>query len=189
MANLRAALDHALFGHITARHSLPEEQQRAIQFPIVVDASKWPSKDRQYLPLVDSAVWAHIYTKQPFHAADPHSGGLHILNDLVNRDKHRTLHVLVSVGTVTFDRNNAPIAELPSSARPITDGAVIGHARMMKRLWGEGPKLVDIPGGAAYIEHIDAPGFDGRPVGALDLMENLTAATETFLDELRTLGC
>ncbi|MFR9753749.1 hypothetical protein ACL02S_22310 [Nocardia sp. 004] len=104
-------------------------------------------------------------------------------------EQYRTLHVLVTVGTVTFDCDNRPITELPVSAEPIVDGAVLGRTRVMKGLWGSGPKWVDVPGVAAYIEHIDAPGFGERPVGALDLMKNLTAATETFLGELRHLGC
>lgn len=189
LGNLRASLDHALYGHIAARHTLTEAQRQAIQFPIVIDSTKWAAKDKYYSPLVEPKVWAHIHSKQPFHDADPKSGGLHILNDLVNRDKHRTLHVFVSLATVTFDRNNAPITELPKTARPIVDGAVMGQTRMLRGVWGSGTQMVNVPGGTAYVEHIDAPGFGGRPVGALDLMENLTAATETFLDELRKLGC
>ncbi|MBF6323913.1 hypothetical protein IU451_15445 [Nocardia cyriacigeorgica] len=192
LTNLRAALDHALYGHIAARHSLTEKEKKSVQFPVILNAKDWAGVDGRYSKWVDPAVWAHVYDKQPFHQQDPQQGGLHILNDLVNRDKHRTLHVLVSIGEVSFDRNTTRIAELTSAAKPIVDGAVLGRARLLVPLKIDNPsgsEWVELPGETAYIEHIDAAGFGGRPTGALELMERLTGATETFLDELRSKGC
>ena len=113
------ALDHALFGHIIARHpGLTETQQKKIQFPVVDDPNKWSAQVATYAnpadPWVDHLVWAEIDANQPFHAPVPKDHQLFLLHKLVSLDKHRGIHVVAHRRAATLDRSYKSFTELPS---------------------------------------------------------------------------
>jgi len=115
LTNLRAALDHAVFGHAAAKTQLTEAQEKKLQYPVLQDSDQWlgapavpatASSPRK--PKVDSAKkkldpFLHvdaldvIEQSQPCHSADPHRHWLTVLNALVNRDKHRALRTVAYV--------------------------------------------------------------------------------------------
>lgn len=41
LTNLRATLDHAVFGHAAAHHVLTEAQQKKLQYPVLQDVAQW----------------------------------------------------------------------------------------------------------------------------------------------------
>ena len=41
LTNLRAALDHAVYGHAAARAQLTEAQDKKLQYPVLQDSDQW----------------------------------------------------------------------------------------------------------------------------------------------------
>ena len=66
LTNLRAALDHAVYGHAAARQQLTQAQERKLQFPILTNSDQWlgaaavpatvttPAKTRSKAPISSS---------------------------------------------------------------------------------------------------------------------------------------
>jgi hypothetical protein len=75
LTNLRAALDHVIFGHAAARAEaggspLTAKQEKELNFPIITVAGDWPNHQARLAPFVDSAALAVIERRQPFN--QPH---------------------------------------------------------------------------------------------------------------------
>ncbi|RBO86469.1 hypothetical protein [Nocardia puris] len=194
LTNLRGALDHALFGHILARHpGLTEAQQKKIQFPVIDDQSKWSAQAATYVnpadPWADQAVWAEIDAVQPFHSPVPHDHQLFLLHKLVNLDKHRGIHVVAHRAAATLDRSYMTLTELPNGGQPLVDGAVLAKKTVPRPLPGMGTVTAEGQGGTAYHEVLVVPGYTHIQLDALETMRALVAATGGFLDTLKVAGC
>ncbi|WP_156959494.1 hypothetical protein [Nocardia sp. BMG51109] len=193
LTNLRGALDHALFGHIVARHpGLTEDEQRSIQFPVVDDPAKWPIQERKYIdpstPWVDRAVWNEIAANQPMHSSDPSHQQLHVLHRLVVLDKHRTIHVVVHRASASLDESYNNLTELPQGGQPLMEGAVLARGRALRPLAGP-PRPERGRGGTAYLELLEVPGYTHDQMGALRTMQGMVDVTGRFLDRLKAAGC
>lgn len=197
LTNLRASLDHALFGHVSVRQTLTGGQESKIQFPIIDEAKNWTAQDRYYTALVDTGVWTLIRDEQPFHAAHPEREDLYLLNKLVNRDKHRSIHVVAYKGTAVLGRlgqhSTTKLSTLPVAQKSLVDGAVLARAKLLRpmRSGQQGVvERIDLEGISAYTEQIEVPELFGQlTVDTLTLLESLTHQTEILLDKLRAGGC
>ncbi|MFD6356632.1 hypothetical protein [Nocardia tengchongensis] len=195
LTNLRHSLDHALFGHITARHpNLTERERQKIQYPAVKEPTKWREQEKRYAdptdPWVAAPVWAVIEANQPFHIPDPSLHQLYLLSKLAGQDKHRTLHVVVHRAAATLHAGRTHITELPATAQPLTDGAVLVRERILRPLPSAGPAVLKDRGETAYIEHLDIPTATGSVRrSVLELMEDFTNAVGLHLDSLSSAGC
>ncbi|MFV9454734.1 hypothetical protein ACNJ7E_14970 [Rhodococcus sp. NM-2] len=193
LTNLRAALDHTLFSHISARQTLTDQEAKSIQFPILDDVSKWEKWEKRNADWVEPAVAQAILAAQPFKSDDLSDHPVWVLNQLVNYDKHRTLHVVAHRGEATFDKRSASVRQLSDKATKLADNAVIATMKLLRPVGAPGQEpsssLVKFEGEAGFIEHIDIPGRSATHLGALRLMEVLTELVEEMLDDLRTAGC
>lgn len=195
LTNLRGALDHALFGHIIARHpGLTNKEQQSIQFPVVDEQANWPKAEKKYRdpanPWVAQPIWDKIRDNQPMvdeSTASTHQ--LHVLHKLVNLDKHRAVHVVVQRGTATMDSSYQQITELPRGGQPLVDGTVLAQEHRLRPLPGQPTRLDKPRGGSAYTTLLDIPWRPDAEWGALDLMEELVDATSRCLDALQAAGC
>jgi hypothetical protein len=201
LTNLRAALDHSLFGHVVARATLTPQQERALNFPILTDSTKWSGAQTSLSTLVDPAVLAVIDQSQPFH--HPQSDGgpkwhpLAVLNGLVNHDKHRSVRT-VSYVNEDFTITNSELTVLSVDTQPVemTNGAVVATVILELpppapvRVGSKDPGLqsaaLDIVNG--YIEKIELPDAgDARPL--LFVMDGAVTAVEKVLNDLNAAGC
>ncbi|MGV0808562.1 hypothetical protein [Mycolicibacterium setense] len=133
LSNLRAALDHALFGHASSRQALTEDQERALQYPVVTDATKWPRAQAKLAPFVDPAVLQAIEDSQPFKVQLPDWQFLALLNGLVNRDKHRQVRV-VTYNNELFEitHTDADVVSIDNAPRELVDGAVVASVKLRR---------------------------------------------------------
>jgi hypothetical protein len=101
--NIRSSLDYIAFELACANHgSLSQEEARSSQFPILGDVDKngvsgtGPARFRSssMIQYVSSSAQALIESVQPYHLGGKfREHPLWILNELVNIDKHRFLHI------------------------------------------------------------------------------------------------
>ncbi|RZL74956.1 MAG: hypothetical protein EOP32_32480 [Rhodococcus sp. (in: high G+C Gram-positive bacteria)] len=193
LTNLRAALDHALFGHIASRYTLTDDEAQGIQFPVREESGKWERWANRHSKWVEPSVSDAIGAMQPFNSVDPTDHLLWVLNRLVNYDKHRTLHVVAYRGEATFDKHSASIRGLSSRSRQLTHNAVIATMTVLRPLPapGQRPEVSRLmfEGEAGFSEHIDIPGRGPTRLGVLRLMEVLTEGVEEMLADLRSAGC
>jgi len=97
LANLRDALDHALWDAVN-HHSGPPAKPTLIHFPICVTENAFTKVAQKMEPLVAPEVWDVIRRVQPFHLSEhAHKNPLAALHWLSNRDKHRALHILARI--------------------------------------------------------------------------------------------
>jgi hypothetical protein len=94
LTNLRAALDHAVFGHADRRMVLTPRQEKELNYPIIPISTDWPSHRNRLTQLMDPNVLNVIEQSQPYHDATPGEYPLAVLNSLVNQDKHRSVRVV-----------------------------------------------------------------------------------------------
>jgi hypothetical protein len=198
LTNLRAALDHAVFGHASARQTLTRAQERALNYPIITIATDWPNARNKLVPFVDPNVLNVIEQSQPFQstqgAPDWHS--LALLNSLVNQDKHRAVRT-VSYVSEQFDVNGSDLVivdrHIPSVE--MTDGAVVASLTV-RRATGKPGDKPGFPGWSAktfdvvngFIEKIELPNVaDTRPL--LFVMDTFVSDVEKLLNDLQTAGC
>jgi hypothetical protein len=80
LTNLRAALDHAIYGHAAARQLLTPEDQRRISYPIFLDQKKWPRTRQALERLINPAVMNFIESTQPFNHVSGNSAEGSMLN-------------------------------------------------------------------------------------------------------------
>lgn len=196
LTNLRAALDHAVFAHATAHHTLSERVQRKLQFPVVLDRTKWAAArtDPQCGKWVTAPVLDVISQAQPFNDVEPQHHALNVLNKLVNHDKHRGLRIVAYKGAATFDKAGSPIESLPASAQPLTNGAVLARTRIPRPLGSSGGgrpglSVATFEGEAGYIEVLDIPITDVENLQALSVLDLLVRGTQNVLDALQAAGC
>ena len=142
LGNLRAALDHAVFGHAAARADaagapLTSKQERALQYPFVHTEPEWPNEKAKLAPFMDATVLDEIEKTQPFRAQKPEWHSFALLNRLVNEDKHRTVRVVTHVNEVFTVQpgTEADIVSIEKAPREMVDGAVMAEA------------TVDVPSG------------------------------------------
>lgn len=197
LTNLRAALDHCVYGHAAARLTLTPAQERALNYPIITIATDWPNHGTRLGPLLDPNVLSVIEGSQPFKASgDPNWHALALLNGLVNQDKHRAVRT-VSYVSEQLDVTNSDLEivarDIPSAE--MTDGTVVASLTV-RRARGEPGDKPGFPGGSAknfgvvngYIEKIELPKVSAsRPL--LFVIDTLVANVESLLNDLRMAGC
>lgn len=203
LTNLRAALDHAVFGHAMANNTLTATQERVLNFPIVTSRDTWfgvpataghkakPGARKQLEQLISQPVLDVIADNQPFHSQPPESHGLALLNASVNRDKHRTFTV-VAYSNEQFEITEVGgvVERVMSESVPMIDGAVVASVVVRPDQstnpgrWHVMPLNVEF----GFIESIDLPTW-GERRGVVQLMEGLVTGVEEVLDELKAVGC
>ncbi len=96
VGNLRAALDHLAWALVLVSGGTPSTGRPATQFPILQSRTTGSGKLRkaEIAGGVDLKVQSLVEELQPYQrVSDPEAHPLAVLNELVNIDKHRTLHV------------------------------------------------------------------------------------------------
>lgn len=199
LTNLRAALDHSLFGHATERAEtsgtpLSASEQKKLQYPMVHDAPQWPSKAATLASVLDPAVLAAVEATQPFKSPKPDWHSLAILNRLVNLDKHRTVRVVSYVNEQFKVKpgTEATIVSIDDSPKELCDGGVVASAvvRRPLRRPGQPPTDVAIPFNIelGYAANIDVPKV-GKQKGVVMVMGLLVDHVEQTLQNLQAAGC
>ena len=211
LTNLRAALDHAVYGHATARAQLNSKQRKKLYHPMCIDAHEWHGTPEvvgadgsvkeaksgaldDLQGLVEPAVLAVIESNQPFNSSNGPASwhGLAILSGLVNRDKHRAvLEVPINVAELAFGKSNVAIVD--QEAPKFLDGGVVEKTitvRRAERPDGADPshRLGLFEANTAFLEEIDIPNT-GERRAFLTVMETLVDKTAEYLDELKAAGC
>jgi hypothetical protein len=198
LTNLRAALDHAVFGHAAACADaagtpLTNRQEKDLNFPIVTIATDWPNQQGRLALLVDPAVLAVIEKWQPFNQQEvpPDWHPLAVLNALVNRDKHREVRV-VSYVSEQFDvvSNDHEVVSVTAPVSEMTEGAIVAYMHIRRPLRRGKEKLV--PGNFSvvngYTENIEIPKV-GAQRSVLPIVKGLVSDVEKLLDEMKVAGC
>ncbi|MGV0796229.1 hypothetical protein ABQF26_04645 [Mycolicibacterium elephantis] len=196
LTNLRAALDHAVYGHASSRRALTPAQEKSLNYPIITIATDWPNHRNRLAQFLDTNVLNVIEDSQPFKAGDPNWHSLALLNNLVNEDKHRAVrtvsyiseHLDVPSSDLQIVRRDVPSVEM-------TEGALVASLTV-RRAEGDPGDKPGFPGWSAkhfhvvngFIEKIELPKVnDARPL--LQVMETLVADVESLLHDLKTAGC
>lgn len=197
LTNLRAALDHSVFGHADDRNELSPKDVKAMSFPILTDPVKGFAGPTKTLgALVDPAVLAIVESRQPYNVSDPATAPLQVLNELVNVDKHRTINVIVySAMELGIKRKADDIIIRSVDLHPVemVDGAVIGSVtldRPIGQSTDKAPTYRTLDGTleVGYVETIAIPSVEDRH-SVLDVMEALVFDVEDVLHELKKAGC
>jgi hypothetical protein len=200
LTNLRAALDHVIFGHAAARAEaggspLTARQEKELNFPIISVAGDWPNRQARLTPFVDPAVLAVIERWQPFnqlHQVAPDWEPLALLNSLVNRDKHREVRV-VSYVNEEFNviESNHEVVARTAPPKAMTDGAVVATMRIRRPVRLPDKRVryslgtFSVQNG--YVENIDLPKV-GAQRSVLSIMGALVSNVEELLQELQAAG-
>ncbi|WP_241473845.1 hypothetical protein [Mycolicibacterium neoaurum] len=162
LTNLRAALDHALFGHAAARQTLTAAQERALQYPLITNSADWPAAQAKLALLTDPAVLQEIEKSQPFKAQNPDWHSLALLNGLVNRDKHRQVRV-VSYSNEKFavTGTTGDVERTDDAPREMEDGALVASVTLRRPTQqpGDSSDDVSVPLNVefGYTENIELP--------------------------------
>ncbi|NMM89668.1 hypothetical protein B2J88_35935 [Rhodococcus sp. SRB_17] len=197
LTNLRAALDHSVYGHAVDRNALLPKQQKGLSFPILTDPEKGFNGPAKTLgPLLDTAVLGVIESHQPYKADDPAQDVLQVLTELVNSDKHRTINVIAySAKELGVKRkpDDIVIKSVDLHSVEMVDGAIIGSVTLQRPM-GEGTdkspsfRILDGTLEVAYVETISIPSVNDR-LSVLNVMQWLVDGVEEVLDELKKAGC
>jgi hypothetical protein len=200
LSNLRATLDHAVYGHAAARADaagtpLTNRQEKELNFPITTVAADWPNHRARLSPFMDAQVIGVIENWQPFNqqqvAADWHP--LAVLNSLVNRDKHREVRVVSYVNEL-FDitASDHEVVDFTASPKEMAEGAIVAHMRIRRPLRRAGDTAALIRSNFSvvngYTEIIEIPKV-GQQRSVLPVMKDLVSNVETLLNELKAAGC
>jgi hypothetical protein len=214
LTNLRAALDHALFGHASRRRKLTEDEERWLQFPIVTNRENWfgapavpatstthrkkkiDSKRDKLAPWVDTDVLKAIEKNQPFSntkISDPKFDTLAVLDSLVNRDKHREVRVVSYVSRdLTVEHSTIKVVKVEPFEVVMVDGATVAHITFERTLrfpwetseWTGG--MFKVLNG--YNPCIKVP-LTGDYVSVRWAMNQLVREVEETLKALKKAGC
>ncbi|MCC3317817.1 hypothetical protein [Nocardia africana] len=173
LTNLRAALDHALYGHVTAAHTLSPTAERSLQYPILTNHEKWPTVSTKLAAWCDPRVLGAIEATQPFKSTAPDEHPLAVMNGLVNSDKHRSIRV------VTYNRHEVTVTNCPLTVvsiddkpKEMADGAVIATITLERPKSSPGGKprqhLVPFDTEVGYVEEVflPVPGRQGMSGGS-----------------------
>lgn len=201
---LRAALDHALVGHVRGRvPNLPESKERRIAFPILTEPELWkgtsknPGPERSLVDLCSWAVLAAVKECQPFGVMpgrDPQQHPLAVLNRLVNVDKHREVSVVAYVPhELTLD-DSEPTVDIVSyapSTRDLVDGALAGTVVVRKpkpSVRWQALSIKPVPS-IGYVETTRIPGIVDEPgIGVGTVLDFLVEGVQVTLDEIAAAG-
>lgn len=156
LTNLRAALDHALFGHASRRKTLTEDEERRLQYPIVTHRDNWfgapavpatattarkkkiDSKRDKLKPWVDDDVLKAIEKTQPFSitkVSNPGLESLAVLDSLVNRDKHREVRVVSYVSReFTVEHSTVKVEKVELLKVVMVDRATVAYITVERTL-------------------------------------------------------
>jgi hypothetical protein len=215
LTNLRAALDHAVYGHAAARSQLTEPQERRLQYPVLRNSDQWlgaaavpatptsPAKPnvesakKNLKDFLDTDVLNAIERSQPYHSPDPDRHWLTLLNALVNRDKHRAVR---TVAWVSDDFNiaysEATVVSVDAPPVEMIEGALVATAILRQAppkppppgYTGSGWRRTPIATYNDLAEKIEAPPT-GDYVPLLALMNWLINEVEQLLNDLKAAGC
>lgn len=211
LTNLRAALDHAVYGHGTSRQALNSAQRKSLYHPMSTASAEWentlattnpdgtvkPEKKgiREVLrPIVAADVLDVIEQNQPFNAAgDPFWHTLAILSGLVNRDKHRAvLDIPVNVAKLVLGKTNLKIVS-EDEPRSLPDGAIEKEFTIRRSARqpgaGVGHTLGLFRADASFLEEVEIPNTGGERRSFIVVMEGLVKSCGQYLDELKAAGC
>lgn len=211
LTNLRAALDHAVYGHGTSHQQLNSGQRKSLYHPMNTLSAEWDSTPettnadgtvkqarkgvREVLrDIVDPAVLTVIESNQPFNAtSDPEWHGLAILSGLVNRDKHRAvLAIPINIGELVLGESSVEIIS-EGDLNFLPDGTAEKEitVRRAPRPAGAAPsyKPESFAAKTGFLEQIDIPNTGGERRPFLVVMETLVKNCEQYLDELKAAGC
>lgn len=210
LTNLRASLDHAVFGHATSRKQLNSKQRKNLYHPMLTIQSEWlgtpestdatgnvvpakPGPGAKLKDLVAPDVLAVIEKNQPYNAdGDPAWHGLAILSGLVNRDKHRAVHEIpVNIADIVLGKTNLEIMA-EGDLKILPDGTAEKEItfRRSQRPAGAAPsyRLGTFAASTEFLEEIEIPNTGARR-SAIVVMEELVKQAGQYLDELKTAGC
>lgn len=204
LGSLRAALDHALVGHVRNQvPNLPESKERRLQFPVLTEPELWkgtsknPGPERSLEGLCSPEVLDAVKNCQPFGFLpdrDPPQHPLSVLNRLVNADKHREVSVVAYVPhELTFD-DSAPTVEIVGYAHgtsDLVDGAHAGTVIVRKpepSVRWQAVSLKPVPT-IGYVETTRIPGIVDEPgIGVGTVLDFLVEGVRTTLDEMAAAG-
>lgn len=208
LTNLRAALDHAIYGHADSRTDLNSSQRRDLKYPICDQRHDWhglPDSENQdgtirkgrtgareeLRPLVAPEVLDLIEQSQPFQLDRPEWHDLAILSGLVNRDKHRAV-IEVPIKVAEMALTGIELDVISQSEPVITPDGVTVTATLRRphRPAGAEPRDVPVNFGAAlaFMEEVELPRTNTRRP-FLVVMERLVKQVGDQLDALRAAGC
>ena len=176
MANLRAALDHALWAAVVSHSGHPQRPTR-VMFPICSDLSEFKRREQELSPLVAPDVWEVVSAFQPYHGGgEAYMAPLEVLRWLSNMDKHRVIRVVgrtqENLGLPIIVRSPRPvvIVEEWTLDGPATNGTVIARLKFVRDI---DPGAVDVIPTFLHIESIqicDQPAGEYRTLGsAMDI--------------------
>lgn len=211
LTNLRAALDHAVYGHAAARQQLSSSQRKDLKYPIFTERHDWdgmPDSVRadgtikkglkgayeELRPLIAPDVLSRIKTSQPFEAqkVPPEWHALAVMNGLVNRDKHRAINdVPINLAQLAITGGELEVVS-QSDATVQSDGTVVTTAIVRRPNRPEGAEPRDVrmnfEAVAGFMEEVELPRANARRP-FLQVMEQLVNAVGEHLDELKAAGC
>lgn len=131
LQNMRSALDHLVW-QLALSHtgsSLPANIAGNSGFPIFRDRSDFASKSPRMIRGISPHAQTIIEQLQPYHDASPQWDNLWILTYLARVDRHRVLHPVGAVSTMTswtvYPADAAGLPELEFG--PFEDGAVVAR--------------------------------------------------------------
>jgi hypothetical protein len=181
--NARAALDHAIFPHVSANR--PGLKPQDIQYPIWDAKANFENQARRF----SRSVLKEVRASQPYHNKQPESHPLAALRDLVNIDKHRGL-MIVEYAIGEFElapdhRFEVVNVQLSKDALKVGDTACEAHCRLVKPMKA-GP--LRVASEIAYGEAILLPGA-GRHLGLVPLLKHIVKPIRGLLDRLEVAGC
>lgn len=199
LTNLRASLDHAVYGHATSRKKLNVKQRGNLYHPIVQTRAKWdgtsanPGPGEKLKDLVAPDVLALIERAQPFNdQEDPAGNGLAILSALVNRDKHRAvLEIPINVAALALGKTNLEIikdGKLKTLPGGVVEKVIIVRRAIRPPRAAPSHRLGLLETSAEFLEEIELPNTDRR-TAFLAVMEKLVESGGKYLDELKSVGC
>ncbi|WP_157205157.1 hypothetical protein, partial [Gordonia rhizosphera] len=133
LTNLRASLDHAIYGHVIDSHAYIDETKVAagIKLPITANLREWRREENRLAPLVAPSVLKTIAQIQCFQPDQPseENHALIAFNKLVNRDKHRSIRpVFIAATRIEIAYSGLEVEEFHTTPGPFSDGGVVGIA-------------------------------------------------------------
>ncbi|WP_039802973.1 hypothetical protein [Nocardia araoensis] len=176
LTNLQAALDHAVHPH--AEH-----------FPILLSSTNSEGEEIVVQEIFDPVTTAVILRHQPYHDPRPTHHPLGLLCILVDRDKHRRVHVANHFRTelIFAPSDDYEVVDTPgSSIHELVPGAVFKHFRLRLRP-GFTQSQLTYNNRLAPTVVVDVPDTDDD-VPLVPGMKLIHARVSEILDQLESAG-
>lgn len=211
--NLRAALDHSVYGHActtlaaTKKRALKESERRNLYFPLAKSQSRLNSSADFLAPAVHSYVVGLHDLEKDWQSPDPTIRHLALLRDFVNYDKHEAvipgtadLHVsdMTICGDIEFisDRVQYTNGEvklgvplLRLSFRKLREIDVVEQHDLLKGPTVAFPLVLRLPNHVPDTNlHVGEPLTIPREPPLAATLQGMHDAVESVLDELERLG-